>query len=162
ESAMPVSHSRQASIKLRLGEKPATTIKELRGTLSAEVEGPAEPLVTVNKVHDAVGKTFKGPDGSYVKVVEMRREPRGQYRLKVEAKAPPKKSDLPDAMNWRVVRINRMRGGLETSTATLSAQEAENRGLALLDDKGQPFSLATGEYQRQEDMRAAQVYTLHY
>ncbi|MBI1918420.1 MAG: HEAT repeat domain-containing protein [Planctomycetes bacterium] len=162
QTEMPVNHSRQASIKLRLGEKPATTIKELRGTLSAEVEAPTEPLVTVNKVLDSVGKSFKGPEGSYVKVVEARREPSGQYRLKVEVKAPPKKSDLPEATNWRIVRINRMRGGFEMPTATLSAQEAENRGLALLDDKGQPFALSAGESQRNEDTRSAQVYTLHY
>jgi hypothetical protein len=162
QSEMPVNRMRQASIKLRLGEKPAATIKELRGTLSAEVEAPAEPLVTVPKVFDASGKTFKGPDGCYVKVVEARREPSGQYRLKVEVKAPPKKGDI-ESMNWRIVRINRMRGGIEMATTiTLSAQEAANRGLALLDDRGQPFSLAAGEYQRNEDSRSAQVYTLHY
>jgi hypothetical protein len=162
QTEMPVNRSQQASIKLRLGEKPATTIKELRGTLSAEVEAPAEPLITIDKVLASAGKTHKGPDGCYVKVVEVRREPSGQYRLKVELKAPPKKGDFPEAVNWRIVRINRMRGGFEAATMTLSAQEAENRGLALLDDKGQPFALAAGEYQRNEDMRSAQVYTLHY
>src|SRR5262249_45012342 len=33
QSEMPVNKTRQATIKLRLGEKPAKTIKELRGTL---------------------------------------------------------------------------------------------------------------------------------
>src|SRR5438094_3137067 len=109
QTKMPVNHSRQASIKLRLGEKPALTIKEFRGTLSAEVEAPTEPLVTVDKVLASAGKTLKGPDSSYVKVVEVRREPSRQHRLKVEVKAPPKRSDFPEAANWRIVRINRMR-----------------------------------------------------
>jgi hypothetical protein len=162
QSEMPVNKMRQASIKLRLGAKPARTIKELRGTLSAEVESAAEPLATVHKVLESAGKTFKGPDGSYVKVVEVRREPSGQYRLKVEVKAPPKKGDLPEMANFRIVRINRLRGGVEMPTLQLSAQEAESHGLALLDDKGQPFALTTGEYQRTDDPRVAQVYTLHY
>src|SRR5205823_4653851 len=119
-------------------------------------------LVTVDKVLASAGKTLKGPDGSYVKVVEVRREPSGQYRLKVAVKAPPKKSDFPETANWRIVRINRLGGGIEMPATTLSAQETENRGLTLLDDKGQPFALSAGEYQRNEDMRSAQVYTLHY
>src|SRR5262245_4827678 len=162
QSEMPVNKTRQATIKLRLGEKPAKTIKELRGTLSAELEAATGPLATVDKVLESAGKTFRGPEGSYVKVVEVRREPSGQYRLKVEIKSPPKKGDLPEMGNFRIVRIDRGRGGIEMPTSQLSAQEAENRGLALLDSKGQPIPLAAGEYSRSDDPRAAQVYTLHY
>src|SRR5262249_49953168 len=123
---------RQVPVRLRLGEKPARQIKELRGTLSAEVEAPAEPLVAVKDVVHAAGKLMKGPDGSYVKVLEAGREPGGQIKLKLEVKAPPRASDFSGVTNLRVLRINRRRAFIEPNV-NLSATDALSRGLSLLD-----------------------------
>src|SRR5262249_4343918 len=125
------------------------------------VEAPAEPLVAVKDVVHAAGKLMKGPDGSYVKVLEAGREPGGQIKLKLEVKAPPRASDFSGVTNLRVLRINRRRAFIEPNV-NLSATDALSRGLSLLDARGQPIDLASGSYQLTENPSAAQTYTLHY
>ncbi len=161
-SELPSNPSRQALVRLRLGERPAKAIRELRGTLVADVEAPAQPLVVVDDVLKAAGKTVAGPEGSAVKVAEVKREPSGQYRLKVEVRGPPRSNDFASLPNVRVLRINQKQlGGLEDRRG-LSAKDAANRGLALLDAKGAPVALVAAELQPNEDARAAQVYTLYF
>jgi hypothetical protein len=160
-SEMPMSRSRQAPIRLRLGERPAKTIRELHGTLSAEVEAPAGPLVTVDNLLKSAGKTVRGLSDSSVKVLEVKREPSGQYQLKLEVKAPARATDFPQLPNVRVLRLNQKRwgGGLEVRQ-NLSAQDAANWGLAVFDAKGRLLPLASGEYRPGDDPRAGKVYTL--
>ena len=160
-SELPSTRSRQAPLRLLLGERPAQRIKELHGVLSAEVEAPAAPLVTVADVCAAAGKTLQGLDGSYVKVLEAKRERSGQITLKVEVKAPPKKSNLAALTNVRIMRINRGLRGLERPANTLSAPDAVSRGLALLDGKDGSLDLISGNYES-SDTNDTQVYTLTY
>jgi hypothetical protein len=63
-------------VRLRLvkGEKPARSLRELTGFVLVEVvvEDVARPLVTVDRVWKAAGKTFKGKQGTEVKVLEVK------------------------------------------------------------------------------------------
>ena len=102
-SELPTNKSRQVPVRLLLGERSARKIKEFRGVLSAEVEAPAAPLVTVADVLKAVGKTVQGPDGTYVKVLEAKREPGGKVTLKVEVKGPAKKTEFGGMGNVRIM-----------------------------------------------------------
>src|SRR5262249_9008246 len=51
-----------ASIRLKKGEKPAKMLKELKGTLTSEIFGPVKPIITVDNLLKAAGKTIKGKD----------------------------------------------------------------------------------------------------
>lgn len=162
-SELPTNKSRQVPVRLLLGERSARKIKELRGVLSAEVEAPSAPLVTVTDVLKAVGKPVQGPDGTYVKVLEAKREPGGKIALKVEVKGPAKKSDFGGLGNVRIMRINRRRLiAPPERLSAMSSVDAFLRGLALQDGKGNSLDLASGNYQVTDDPRSAQVYTLHY
>ena len=159
---MPASRSRQAQLRLKLGEKPAKQIKELSGVLAAEVEAPVGALVTVDKVLEAKGKTAKGLQDSYVKVLDAGREADGSFKLRVEVRAPSRPGDFPSLPNVRVLMVNRVRGGLQPVQETLSAQQVTDAGLAVLDAKGKPLALARANREWSNDPRSPQVYTLFY
>src|SRR5262249_39290750 len=59
------------ALPLKKGEKPAKTLKELKGTLTAEVFGPVKPIITVDNLLKAAGKTFKGDDGGSLEVLDV-------------------------------------------------------------------------------------------
>ena len=159
-SELPSTKTRQAPLRLLLGERPAQRIRELRGVLSAEVEAPSSPLVTVADVFKAAGTTVKGLDSCYVKILEAKRA-NGQVTLRVEVKGLAKRSDISGLGNVRILRINRgLRGNVQMVNA-LSAADATGRGLALLDGKGNALSLAAGNYTINEP-NTPQTYTLTY
>jgi hypothetical protein len=157
---LPRVPSRVGSVRLKLGEQPARTLKELRGKLSAELEAPAAALVTVPDILKSSGKTFKGPDGSAVKVMEVLREASGQYKLQVEVALPPTANPFP-GFGGNVVWLNP--GGVApNATVSLSAAEVQQKGLALLDAEGQPLLLASGHHLQPAQPGAPLVYTLYY
>jgi len=154
----PAAHgnTRQGKIELRRGETISTTIKEMRGKLSAEVETPPTPLLTVSDILKAGGQTVQGVDGSSVRILEM--EPNAdQYRLKIEVKLPPPPPQ-PHLAMWGVIQQESPVGG----SVTLTGPEAEQKGLALYDAQGQPFLLATGSSQEPHKPNAPFTYTLFY
>jgi hypothetical protein len=57
------AQQRFISVRLKLGQKKAEFIKELTGTISAEVKIPPEPVITIDNVLQAKGKTVKGKNG---------------------------------------------------------------------------------------------------
>lgn len=158
-SEMPRVSPRQGAVKLRLGTKPAKLVKEMRGRLAAEVEVPPAPLITVNAILDSGGKTFTGPEGSHVKVIEAKRDESGQYKLRVEVKLPPDPNQMPAFGN--MIWLNRgpvPAGG----TVDLTAGEVEQKGLSIHDADGQPFLLASAHYDSPAKPNDPRVYTLYY
>jgi hypothetical protein len=75
-------------VPLKRGEKEAKALKEFAGTMTAQVMAPAEAVITAEKITKAAGETFKGPDGGYVKVVEVKEED-GKLTVKFELEIPP-------------------------------------------------------------------------
>src|SRR5262249_58647642 len=69
--------------------KKSTTLKELKGTLTAQVLTPPEALVTVDNVMKAAGKSFKIADGGSVKVIEVGRDKDDLVTLKIQMEMPP-------------------------------------------------------------------------
>jgi hypothetical protein len=76
------------SLRLKKGEKPAKTIKELKGTLTAEVFGPIKPMITVDNLLKAAGKTFKGDDGASLEVLEVTKGDDDQITVKLALDPP--------------------------------------------------------------------------
>ena len=80
----------QPRIPLRLerGEKPSKRLKELTGTVVAQVRTPPETLVVVDNVFRAVGRSIKGPHGGAVTVLEVKLQEGGKVRLRLQVEAP--------------------------------------------------------------------------
>jgi hypothetical protein len=156
----PRAASRQGTIRLKLGEKSARTVKELRGKLAVEVEAPTAPLLTVPDILKSSGKTFKGPDGSAVKVIEARQES-GQYKLQIEVTSPPNPSQMIDNRMANIIWLNR--GPVAANgTVDLTAAQVQEKGLSLVDREGQPLLLVTAHHIRPAQPTAPLVYVLYY
>jgi hypothetical protein len=76
-------------VHLQKGTKETRLLKELQGILSAEVRTPLEPLVTVENILQATGKTVEGAKGGSIKVLEASRALHGEIRLRLELDYPP-------------------------------------------------------------------------
>lgn len=88
EQPIQSNDGRRQLIRLKAGEKPSRRLKELTGTLSAQVLGPPETLLTVDKVLDAVNTEVKGANGERLQVVEARRGSDGSVSITIVLECP--------------------------------------------------------------------------
>jgi hypothetical protein len=147
--------ARLVPVRMRPGEKAASRLKELSGTITAQLRTAPEALVTVDDVLKASDRLVKGARGGAVRVVEARRE-EGGVALKVQVEPPPRGvSDRPGAvpLNATVIINGRRVGGNEDLLSALN--------FALVDEKGRPFRTvkATSTGRRVGD---AEEYELTY
>ena len=73
-------------LELNKGAKEATSLKELKGSLTMPLRSEMRPVIVVDKLNEAAGKTFKGAEGQH----HQNRESRlgggtDDYRDRVEA-----------------------------------------------------------------------------
>jgi hypothetical protein len=116
-------------------------LKEVHGFVAAEVLTPPAPLLTVDNILDAAGKTVEGKNGGTLKVSEVKRDDKGQVTLKITLDRPP-------TPVWRGgfggrARMVR-RGGLMVEEQP-NANGVAGRTLSLVDEKGQAFKLSVAE-----------------
>jgi hypothetical protein len=136
----PLSSPRHVAVRLARGDKPSKVLKELRGTLSAQVQTPLQPLITVDQVLLAVGQTFKGPDGESLKVVEAGRQPDGLMRLRIQVEGPIQGQVILGRGGFRVNRVVVMNGGgrigvnreWDGGSSTLSLLDATGKSVPLV------------------------------
>jgi hypothetical protein len=131
DDAPPETNPRHLPIRLQRGEKPSRLLKELSGTLIALVQGPLEPLATIDNVFESAGQTVQGAGGSTVKVVEANRPEGEELRLRVYVDSPPRGLDdgsfIPSTM---VMVVNGRRIGNDTE------EPLSGPNFALFDQKG--------------------------
>jgi len=75
-------------VHLKKGEKASKSLKELSGTISAEVLAEPKTLITTDEVLKSAGKTFKGDDGGSIKIVSVDRDEDGQATVVFELERP--------------------------------------------------------------------------
>ena len=113
-------------------DRPPQKLKELRGTVVAQVRTPQEALVTVDNVLRAAGRVVKGKHAGAVKVLEATKHDDGQVRLKVQVEGVSRGlTDVPPNPFGGNIMVNGKRLGDEDLLSSLN--------FALLDDKGKPF-----------------------
>jgi hypothetical protein len=78
----------QVPIRLKK-DGDAKMLKQLEGTITAQVWGDARALITVDDVLKAAGKTVKGKDGGSLKVIDASRAANGTIKVCVEMETPP-------------------------------------------------------------------------
>jgi hypothetical protein len=120
-------------------------LKEIRGFVGAEVLTPHEPLITVEDILYAANKTVAGKDGGALKVIEVKRDDKGQVTLRVTVeKPPPRQAAFPPGMG--IVFLDG--GGLNGDPPSPDvAVGAIVQFLSLVDDKNQAFKLIAAEDQ---------------
>lgn len=80
--------SQPIPVQFKKGEKPAKTLKELRGTVKAQLLTEARPMITADKLDKADGKVFKGECGGSIKIVAVEAGPK-QTMIRLEFEQPP-------------------------------------------------------------------------
>ncbi len=88
---MPFLGNRQLflTVRLKKGDKASKSIKELSGTISAEVLPEAKTLIKTDEILKSAGKTFKGEDGGSIKIVSVDKdETTNQVKVVFEFEAP--------------------------------------------------------------------------
>jgi hypothetical protein len=136
--AVPVNdgHSRAIPACLHVGGQPGKLIKEMHGVVTVQVQTPLEPLLSVDNVLGATGKTVHGPYGGALKVIDVQREKNGQINLHVHLETPQQDGDgawdvMPGARGRRINRAIIM--------WRMNQTFQEMPDLRLLDAKGQPW-----------------------
>jgi hypothetical protein len=123
--------SRLVPVRLRQGDKPAKSLKELTGTIVAQVKTEAQDLVAVDNVLKSANQTVKGPHGGSIRVVEVAKQD-GSLRIKVQVEPAGRGlTDAPVLPFGGTIIINGKRLGEEEF---LSSQN-----FTLVDAKGKPF-----------------------
>jgi hypothetical protein len=147
ETGRPIADPRDTAVRLKRAEKSSKLLKEVRGVVTAQVQTPLQPLLTVDQILKSGGKTIQGEDGALLKVLDIARQENGDIKVRLQLEHH---LQGVGGMNRRMVmRGNRillrngvvMRGGLTRESG--SAGEAN---LALLDAAGKRFELVDTGY----------------
>jgi hypothetical protein len=80
--------SRYTEVRLKLGEKKAKTLKELRGQITAQMLAPPQALITIDNVTKAAGKKVERNGGS-IEVLSFQKQADGSYQVKFRLQTPP-------------------------------------------------------------------------
>jgi hypothetical protein len=75
-------------VRLKKGEKVAKAIKELKGTISADLLGESQQLIVAGDILKAGGKTFKGTKGGSFKILGVTKADSGQITIRFEMEQP--------------------------------------------------------------------------
>jgi len=118
------------------------SLKEVRGYVGADVLTPPMPLITMENILDAAGKTVEGKHGGSMQVSEVKRDDKGQVTLKVSVDKPP--PAFPQVID-RFGRGRLMRRGGIVVDERGTDPNVVGRLLSLLDEKGQAFKLTAVE-----------------
>jgi len=123
-------------IRLRLGPRRARSLKELTGTLLAELRTPSEPVVTVEDVLHPPRGIVRGARAGAVRILDVEREEEdGWVRLRVQVEPVPQglSEGVTLPPNTTIIVDGRVVGG-RRETLTSSS-------FALLDARGRPLQV---------------------
>jgi hypothetical protein len=130
-------------LRLKTGQLPARTVTDLKGTVSARVLTPLEPLLTIEDVSRATGHTEQNGNGASLKILEVKQLSSGEVKLRVQLQPPVADADADVAGMGRQWRINRavwMMAGRQ--------DVGEIPSLELQDARGQLFTRINPEATR--------------
>jgi hypothetical protein len=137
------SPAREFPIRFKRNGRDMKQLREIDGILFARVQTPHGPLIQADKILQAEGKTFKGPEDSYLKIHEARQNDSGQVHMRLTLRAPSMSDDALGMMGGAIF-VRRFNGRM----AFMAQHESENiaaQNLALQDSKGGAFQLASSE-----------------
>jgi hypothetical protein len=139
---------RKAVIRLKKGPKPARSISELRGAVTAKLLGEMSAVIAAPDILTAGGKTFEGGEDGRLRVNNVSKTDDGRLTIRVELQ-PPGGYVPPNGL------------GVPAGVATGKAAAPDglfmgpgfgwgsnnDNGLGLMDDKGNNIAYVGGELQ---------------
>jgi hypothetical protein len=149
-SAGSRTQSTQGSFSL--GESPASLLKILKGRLPARVRTPAQPLITVDHILQAAGKTVRGVRGGSIRVTEVTKDKEDAYLVRFRLEKPAG-LDQVAGFTGRVMGGPGMRVWVRANGQGVVVQrwamggfrpasmQTSYAGLSLVDAKGQAYQL---------------------
>jgi hypothetical protein len=143
---------RQVPLLLHRGPRPAGRIRELHGTIAAQVRPPVETVVRVENVLCGKGQTFRGKDGTVLKITGIVNDDDGACRIDVQVTASPEEPGMALAAG-KMVRLLR-----EDNRALV---ESEKAMFTLQDEHGRPIRVVNGVSSFHPEGRL-KLYTLHF
>jgi hypothetical protein len=139
--------------RLIAGEKSARSLREVRGTLSARLLTEPGPLIAVDDVLKAAGKTVRGKEGGAIKVLEASRTDSGRVSLRLELEFSPDQSTAA-VFAGLPVRLRPGRavpGAVAAGAINPGSERHDGGGLTLLDDKGTTIQMSVGQCNLRRD-----------
>jgi hypothetical protein len=145
-----VNDMRDLPICFKPGHKPSHQLREIKGTVTAHVQTPAQALIAVDDIFRSIGRLHRGPDGEALKVLEVSYQTNGYVKLRLQFEDPNQgQPSFAWARKMAVMRGNRvwvqngvmLRGG---RTHTRPANDGRDLTWSLLDTKGESLQLAAG------------------
>jgi len=134
---LPVNDLRLVPVRLKLGKASAKQVKELKGTLTAQVLGVPERLATVESILKSAGQVVKAADGTTVRVMAVTQQDDGEISLRVELQSRTPDMNL-GRFPGRIIRVNR---GMRARTQREMPTEGGEPILTLQNTKGEAFRL---------------------
>jgi hypothetical protein len=130
--------------RLGAGEKPARSLREVRGTLTGRLYTEQRPVLWTGDVLTSAGKTFAGKEGGSIRVIDAAKDGPRHVTMHVEIEFPPDVTtqDAPGVpLRMRPLRGGAAPaggGGMPIMAGPAPAVSGGRRvgGLCLLDDKG--------------------------
>jgi hypothetical protein len=120
---------RLTPLHLKKGAQATTSLKELSGSITAEVLLEPKPLITVTDFLQSGGKTIKGTNGGSIKIVAINQTGTGQVSVHFELD-PPEGA----ALAGTPISISHSAEGIVLSN--INAPDSPHQVLTLQDDKG--------------------------
>jgi hypothetical protein len=127
------------AVRLRQGEKPSRSLRELSGTVLAQVQTEPEAVLTLDRVLRSSGRAVKGDQGGSLRLVKADRGDDGVVTLRVQVEHPP---DVVPAV---------LRLPSPVLAEGTPAHMAGQNGMHLLDEKGNPLPLIPYQCQAHSD-----------
>jgi hypothetical protein len=142
--------------------KDVKKLKEIHGFVAAEVLTPMQPLMTMEDILNAAGKTVEGESGGSMKVMEVKREEKGQVVIHVVVEKPTINSSGMDMNAMAFGRVRVWRGGFAPQQPD-NEVDSIGRTLSLVDEKGQTFKLSAVQSKPVDpEVGTTMEYTLTY
>jgi hypothetical protein len=88
--------NQQVPLQLKKGAKEAKSLKELKGVLTAQMLGEAQPLIVADKLK--ADETFKGKEGGYIKIEKVKAEEE-RTTIDLEFQQPSPDKIVPALLN---------------------------------------------------------------
>jgi hypothetical protein len=133
-------------VKLKKGARETKSLTELSGTISAQVLDRAEPMLVVDNLMKAAGKSVKGTRDGELKIHKVDKTNDGTVTIEFEMEMPAdvvpetQPDGPPAAANQQPGAAVGLRARIMLGGRGALAVSHPNSGLTLQDDKGKPLS----------------------
>jgi hypothetical protein len=134
--------------------KGVSKLKELRGRVSMEVLTPFQPVVTVEDVLNAAGKTVNGKDGEAVMVSEIDRSKEGEITIRLKLPTPV----LDEGPNMAARLIFAKTGDVISENAPTDPA-AIGKIFSLVDESGKAFKIGATQQKVLDSMEVEYALT---